>query len=49
MCVCVYIYCVTLNNITSLNNLLLNLYFENLIVELHVLYVLNKHAKFYTN
>ena len=49
VCVCVYIYCVTLNNITSLNNLLLNLYFENLIVELHVLYVLNKHAKFHTN
>ena len=35
---------VTLSNITPLNNLLLNSYFENPTVELHVLYVLNIHA-----
>ena len=37
------------SNVTPLNNLLLNLYFENLTVELHVLYVFNMHANFYTN
>jgi len=30
-------------------NLLLNSYFENLTVGLHVLYVLNMHAKFHAN
>ena len=40
---------VTLSNITPLNNLLLNSYFENSTVELHVLYVLNMHAKFHVN
>ena len=32
---------VTLSNITLSNNLLMNIYFENFIVGLHVLYVLN--------
>ena len=40
---------VTLSNITPTNNLLFNLYFENPTVELHVLYVLNIHAKFHAN
>ena len=40
---------VTLSNITSLNNLLLNSYFENPTVELHVLYFLNTHANFHAN
>ena len=40
---------VTLNNITPLNNLLLNLYFENPNVELYILYVFNIHTKFHTN
>ena len=40
---------VTLNNVTPLNNLLKNSYFENSIVELYVLYVLNIHANFYVN
>ena len=40
---------VTLNNITPLNNLLLNSCFENPTIELHVLYVLNMHAKFHVN
>ena len=31
------------------NNLLMNLYFESSIVGLHVLYVLNMHAKFHAN
>ena len=35
------------SNITLLNNLLLNSYFENLTVELHVLYVLFMHANFH--
>ena len=38
-----------LSNITLLNKLLLNSYFENPIIELHVLYVLNMHANFHTN
>ena len=38
-----------LHKITPLNNFLLNLYFENLTDELHVLYVLNLHAKFPAN
>ena len=40
---------VTLINITPPNNLLINLYFENFIVGLHVLYVLNMCSKFHTN
>ena len=40
---------VTINNVTPLNNLLLNLYFENLTVGLLGLYVLNIYAKFYEN
>ena len=40
---------VTLINITPPNNLLINLYFENFIVGLHVLYVLNMCSKFRTN
>ena len=40
---------VILSNVIPLNNLLLNSYFENPTVELHVLYVLNMHAKFHTN
>ena len=40
---------VALSNVTPLNNLLLNLYFENLTVELHVLYVFSMHVNFYTN
>ena len=40
---------VALSNVTPLNNLLLNLYFENFTVELHVLYVLNMHANFHIN
>ena len=27
----------------------MNLYFENSIIKLHVLYILNMHAKFHTN
>ena len=40
---------VTLSNFTPSNNLLLNSYFENLTVGLHILYVFNMHANFYTN
>ena len=40
---------VTLNNVTSLNNLLLNSYFENPSIGLHALYVLNMHTNFHTN
>ena len=40
---------VTLNSVTPPSNLLLNSYFEGPIVGLHVLYVLNMHANFYTN
>ena len=40
---------VTLNNVTPLNNLLLNSHFENLTAKLHVLYVFNMHANFYAN
>ena len=36
-------------NIISPNNLLLNLYFENLTIELYILYVFNMHANFYIN
>ena len=40
---------VTLNNVTSPNNLLLNSYCENQPVELQVLYVFNMHANFHAN
>ena len=40
---------VILKNITSPNNLLLNLYFENPTVGLHVLYDLNMHANCHVN
>ena len=40
---------VILNNITPLNNLLLNSYFKNLTVELHDLYILNMYANFHIN
>ena len=40
---------IILSNVTLPNNLLMNLYFENFIVGLHILYVLNMHVKFYTN
>ena len=40
---------VTLSNITPSNDLLLNLYFKNFTVGLHVLYVLNIHANFHNN
>ena len=43
------IHGVTLNNITQPNNLLLNLYFKNLTIGLHVLYVFNMRANFYIN
>ena len=35
---------ITLSNVTISNNLLMNLYFENSTIELHVLYVLNVHT-----
>ena len=44
----IYIYRVEFNIISS-NNLLLNLYFENLTIELYILYVFNMHANFYIN
>ena len=40
---------VTLNNVTPLNNLLLNSYFKNSTVGLHVLYVFNMHTNFHVN
>ena len=40
---------ITLSNVTSSNNLLINLYFVNSTFGLHVLYVLNMHANFHTN
>ena len=40
---------VILSSIIPLNNLLLNSYFGNLAVGLHVLYVFNMRANFYTN
>ena len=38
-----------LSNDTPLNNLLLNSYFENLIIELHILYILNMDVNFHAN
>ena len=47
---CVQItFVVIINNVTPLNNLLLNLYFENLTIGLLGLHVLNIHAIFYEN
>ena len=40
---------VILSNVTPLNNLLFNSYFENSFVELHILYILNMHANFHAN
>ena len=40
---------ITLSNVIPPNNLLLNSYFENPTVELHVLYVLYMHANFHAN
>ena len=40
---------VTLSNVTLPNNLLLNSYFENPTVDLHVFHVLNTHANFHVN
>ena len=40
---------VTLSNITLPNNLLLNSYFENPTIELHILYVFNIHVNFHVN
>ena len=40
---------ITIKNITPPNNLLLNSYFENLTVRLHVLYVPNMYANFIAN
>ena len=40
---------VTLSNVAQSNNLLLNLYFENPTVELHILYVFNIHANLHIN
>ena len=40
---------IILSNITPPNNLLLNSYFENPIIELHVLYILNIQANFHAN
>ena len=38
-----------LKNVASLNNLLLNLYFENSTIGLYVLYVLNLYTNFHAN
>ena len=40
---------VVFSNVTPLNNLLYNSYVENLIVELHILYVFNIHVNFHVN
>jgi len=40
---------VTLSNIIPPNNLLLISFFENLTIELHILYVLNMHVIFHVN
>ena len=36
-------------NVTPTNNLLLNSYFENPTIGLHVLYVINMHTNFHAN
>ena len=49
----IYIYILynskSLSNIKQLNNFLLNLYFENSIIKLHVLYFLNMYTNFHIN
>ena len=40
---------VILSNITKPNNLLLNSYFKNLTIGLHILHVFNMHVNFYIN
>ena len=40
---------VTLSNVIPPNILLLNSYFKNPTVKLHVLYILNMHANFHAN
>ena len=40
---------ITLSNVTPPNNLLLNSYFENPTIELHILYVLNMYTNFHAN
>ena len=40
---------ISLSNVTLPDNLLLNSYFENLIIGLYLLYVFTMHANFYTN
>ena len=40
---------ITLKNVTTPNNLLLNSHFENPIIGLHVLYGLNMHTNFHAN
>ena len=44
---CVQIILCNSKNVMSLNNLLLNLYFENLIIELHIVYAFNIHIIFF--
>ena len=43
------IHGVTLSNITQPNNLLLNSYFKNLTIGLHILHVFNMYVNFYIN
>ena len=43
------IFGITLSNVTPPNNLLLNSYFENPTIELHILYVLNMYTNFHAN
>ena len=38
-----------LKSTTLLNKINITIYFKNLIVELHILYTLNMHVKFYVN
>ena len=40
---------ITLSNVTPPNNLLLNSYFENSTIELHILYVLTMYTNFHAN
>ena len=40
---------VVLSHVAPPNNLLMNLYFKNSTIGLHVLYVLNMYANFHTN
>ena len=39
---------ITLSNVTISNNLLMNLYFDNSTIGLHILFVLNMYANFHT-